>query len=158
MNFVTDNIDKYTPIKKVNGKYIVSWGLTKNNNDTYTWKYYITNRKPTPETIKEEINTYINENVKKSIINDFTWNGMKVYLSLENQIDYKLLFDITLLQDGTNLPEVIKLKQGKETVHYSIESVEEFKDFMLSMNRHIRECLKQGRELKESIDYSEYTK
>lgn len=72
MNFVTDNIDKYTPIKKVNGKYIVSWGLTKNNNDTYTWKYYITDRKPTPETIKEEINTYINENVKKSIINDFT--------------------------------------------------------------------------------------
>ena len=51
MNFVTDNIDKYTPIKEVKGKYIVSWGLTNNNNNTYSWYYYSTNKKPTPATI-----------------------------------------------------------------------------------------------------------
>lgn len=156
MNFVTDNIDKYTPIKEVKGKYIVSWGLTNNNNNTYSWYYYSTNKKPTPATIKDNIETYINDNVKNSIINNFTWNGMKVNLSIENQIDYKLLFDITMLQDGDNLPETLKLKQGKETIYYNIESIDEFKDFMISINKHIRKCLQQGRDLKESIDYTQY--
>lgn len=156
MNFVTNNIDQYTPIKKVNGKYVISWGLKELGNNQGQWYYFILDKKPTKEIIKQHINQYINENVRKSIENNFIWNNLKVSLTIEDQIDINLLFNITNLQNGENLPETIKLKQGKETIYYNIETLDEFKDLLICMNKHIRKCLNQSNELKDSIDYKQY--
>ena len=156
MNFVTDKIDNYVPIKFANGKYIISWGLEKNKDGSYSWKYFFATKKPTPAEIKNILDAYINDNTKNSIINNFYWNGMHVYLSIENQIDYKLLFDITTLCGGENLPEKIKFNINGETIYYEFETLDEFTSFMIAMNKHIRTCLAKGNELKDSIDYTQY--
>lgn len=156
MNFVTKKLDDYTPVKYSNGKYIVSWGLVDNGNGTGSWRYFITNKKPSVAQIKDEIKSYINQEVRKSIETDFYWNGMNVSLTIENQANYKLLFEITNLQNGENLPETIKLKANGETVYYEITSLDEFKEFIILMNKHIRTCLQKANDLKDSIDYTQY--
>ena len=156
MNYTTGNIDQYTPISKKNNKYIVNWGLKDNGNSTGEWYYFIEDKKPSRYQIEQKIKEYVNDLIKDSIQNKFRWNGMKIDLAIEDQLDLSLLFNITLLQDGENLPETIKVKQNGETIYYQIETLDEFKDLIVAMNKHIRNCLKQSHELKDSIDYSLY--
>ena len=160
MNINIGKLNEFKAINYVNNKYIVNWGLSKVNNnpddDTYKWYYFILTHKPSIVEIKDTINTYINEQIKKAITENFIWNGMKIKLSLENQIDYKLLFDTTMIQNGTNLPEKLKFKSNGETIHYEIDNIDEFKDFIIQMNNHIRNCVKIGYDMKESIHYEEY--
>ena len=161
MNINIGKLSQFKTINYVNNKYVISWGLEKTNdnpeNDTYKWNYFILDHKPEIPEIKSIINDYINQNVKSSIENNFYWNRMRIKLSIENQIDYKLLFDTTILQDGANLPEKLKFKINGENIYYEIETIEEFKNFIISMNNHIRNCVKIGYNIKESINYEEYS-
>ena len=148
-------IEDYKPIKFVNNKYIISWGLS-DKESAPKWYYFIKDYKPSIYDIKYEIESYINERTKNNIINNFKWNNMAIHLSLENQLNYKLLFDVTMLEDGNNLPQTIKFKYRKENIFYTFETLEEMKSFIIAMNNHIRKCILEGNELKESIDYSVY--
>lgn len=160
MNITTGKLNQFKAINYVNNKYVVNWGLEKANNDpeddTYKWNYFILDHKPYIPEIKDIINSEINDRVKKTIENNFFWNGMKIKLTLENQIDYKLLFDVTMLQEGANLPEKLKFKVNGENIYYDMDSLDEFKDFIINMNNHIRNCIKVGYNAKESINYEEY--
>lgn len=153
---ITDRIEKYKAIQCINNKYIINWGLI-NNNDSYgTWYYKVYKNKPSLVTIKNDIEEFINKNTSNKIINNFKWNGMKINLSKENQLNYKLLFDVTILQNGTNLPEKVKFEVNHKTIYYSFESIEELKSFIIGMNNHIRLNLINGWEEKQSIDYSQF--
>ena len=81
---------------------------------------------------------------------------MSIYLSIENQIDYKLLFDTTTLLEGSNLPTKVKFKINGESIYYNFETIEDMKDFIISMNNHIRKCLEVGNEAKDEINYNDY--
>lgn len=156
MNIQTGKLNDFKPINYINNKYVISWGLEQLDENSYKWKYFIMNKKPTLVDIKNEINSYVNEKTRKAIETQFYWNDMNIKLTLENQIDYKLLFDTTMLQDGSNLPEKLKFKVKNENIYYEIESIEEFKDFIIKMNNHIRYCIQVGYNIKESINYEEY--
>jgi len=156
MNINIGKLSDYKPVNFVNNKYVISWGLEKIDEDSYKWKYFLVDQKPTVYQVKDIINKYVNEEVKKSIETQFYWNSMNIKLSMENQIDYKLLFDVTMLQEGANLPEKLKFKVNGENIYYEIDSLEEFKDFIIAMNKHIRKCVQIGYNIKESINYEEY--
>ena len=150
--------DQFKPLiynDKTN-KCIVSWGLKNIGGDNYQWNYEIFNNKPSLKAIKNTINKYINKQTKYCIENKFRWNGMLINLTLENQIDYKLLFDTTVLLDGTNLPEKVKFKINNEYVYYEFETIDDMKDFIIAMNNHIRECLEVGNNAKDEINYDDY--
>ena len=152
----TGKLKDYKPIKYINNNYILSWGLTKHGGDLYTWNYTILPLKPSIEEVKNIINSYYNKITKNNIEKNFKWNEMNISLSLENQIDYKLLYDTTVLLKGTNLPEKVKFKIGKENIYYSFETIEDMKEFIIAMNEHIRKYLNKGYEMKESVNYEEY--
>ena len=149
-------LNEYKLIKFVNNQYILSWGLTKNGADLYTWNYITLSLKPSITDIKNIINGYYNNITKNNIENNFKWNGMNISLTLENQIDYKLLYDTTIILKGSNLPEKVKFKIGKDNIYYSFEDIDEIKDFIVSMNNHIRKYLNIGYNIKDSIDWNEY--
>ena len=149
-------IEDYKPIKFINGKYVISWGLVNYGENAAEWYYFIKDYKPSISDIKSEIESYINECTKNNIINNFKWNNMVISLTVEDQLNYKLLFDVTMLRNGDNLPETVKFKYKNKNVFYTFESLDEMKEFIICMNNHIRNCILQGNELKESIDYSIY--
>jgi len=158
MNTTTGNLTQYKPItyNEKTKKYIVSWGLRNIGGENYQWNYKLFNSKPSLNVIKETINSAINEKTKSYIMNNFRWNGMSIYLSIENQIDYTLLFNTTLLMDGSNLPEQIKFKVNGENIYYSFETIDDMKDFIIAMNNHIRTYIANGNKAKEEINYDEY--
>ena len=137
-------------------KYIISWGLRNIGGDNYQWNYEIFDTQPSLDIIKKTITNYINLETKYNIENRFRWNGMSINLTIENQIDYKLLFDTTLLLDGTNLPEKIKFKINNENIYYEFETIDDMKDFIISMNNHIRKYLEIGNKMKDEIKYDDY--
>ena len=60
-----------------------------------------------------------------------TWNGKPVWLSTENQMDWKSAYDRALQTDGANLP--VKFKLGEDTdgrpVYHTFTSINAFGDF-----------------------------
>ena len=158
MNTIIGNLKQYKPIthNEKTKSYIVSWGLKNIGGNNYQWNYKIFTSKPSLSTIKDTINSSINEKTKSYIINNFRWNGMSIYLSLENQIDYTLLFNTTLLLEGSNLPEQVKFKVNGENVYYTFETIDDMKDFVIAMNKHIRMHIANGNKAKEEINYDEY--
>lgn len=158
MNKITGYKNQFKPLvyNDKSNKYIVSWGLKNIGGNNYQWYYEIFNSKPSLTTIKNVITKSINQQTKNCIENKFRWNGMSISLSIENQIDYKLLFDTTTLLDGSNLPEKVKFKINGENIYYTFETIEDMKDFIIAMNNHIRECLEVGNKAKEEINYNDY--
>jgi hypothetical protein len=54
-------------------------------------------------------NDSINKKTDNKILNDFTWNGNSFYLTMENQFNYKNLYDLRALKE---YPITIKTKDG----------------------------------------------
>lgn len=76
----------------------------------------------------------LNRICDRKILNDFVWNGNEFYLSLENQFNFKNLYD---LRDIKEYPVTIKTKTGFTTLNSS----EEVTDFYLAGVTFIETCL-----------------
>jgi hypothetical protein len=102
------------------------------------------------------IYNYYNALVEEDIICGFEWNGMKAWLTNENQFNYKALYDLTIQTNGSNLPLTVKFGTTDNSIYYEFKSVDELKDFYLSMIEHIQNSLKKGWEKKDSINWKNY--
>ena len=89
------------------------------------------------ETLVMRSNNTINKQTDNKILNDFVWNGNGFYLSMENQFNFKNLYD---LRDIREYPITIKTKDGFTT----LKSIKEVEDFYLSGVMFIEECLQDG--------------
>ena len=158
MNKTSGFLSEFKPIKynEKTKKYIVSWGLRNINGNNYEWEYVIFNYKPSLDEIKKTINSSINLKTKNDIENNFVWNNLSINLSIENQIDYSLLLNTTIFQNGSNLPEKVKFKVNNENTYYEFETIEDMKDFVIAMNNHIRKYLQIGYGLKDNINWEDY--
>ena len=109
---------------------------------------------PTKEQIKDAIIKDINDSVVRQIHEGFEWKGHKVWLSLENQFDWKAAYDRALQTDGANLPLRFKIgeDQDGQPVYHTFTSLNAFADFWDACQRHIYQCLSDGYALKDGID------
>lgn len=153
----TGSFNAYKPISQTkNGKCKISWELESINSGLYKWKSIIVDTKPSLASIKNLIEDSINEDIKNAIVNGFYWNDMHIYLTVEHQLDYKLLYDSTMILDGTNLPENARFEVNGKPFIYKFKTIDDLQDFILCMNEHIRKCINKGYERKEKIEYSDY--
>jgi hypothetical protein len=86
------------------------------------------------------------------------WNDMPVWLSIENQFNYKAAYDMAVMSQGKSLPTVFKFGTTYNPVYYSFESLEDISDFYISAMSYINTCLAEGWKKKDSIDWSVYEK
>lgn len=129
------------------------YGVDSNNSYNYRKQYRY---KPTVEEIKEEIISTVNSAVDEKILSGYEYNGKQVWLSMENQFNYKAVFDLAVQTNGKTLP--IKLKLGtKEDAEYEVfETLEEFTAFYTGAISFIQTCLQEGWEEKDSIDWDKF--
>lgn len=112
--------------------------------------------KPTVNDIQNDIEEIINDKVSKRIIDNFYWKGAKINLSRENQMNYKASYDLALQSGSKNLPIRIKATKNGKSEYFVFFTLAEFEEFYVAVNRHINNCLEQGWQKKDSIDYSIY--
>jgi hypothetical protein len=114
--------------------------------------------KPTAKEVRQLIIDTINANTEKKILNGFVWKGIRVYLSTENQTNFKAAFDLNMQMNGAMLP--IKFKLGEDengsAIYHIFEDMEDFSDFYTSAVAYINQCLNDGWEEKDSLDMTHY--
>lgn len=124
--------------------------VTYTNNEMFLkehgYEEYI--QKPYKPTMEEEIEQSIeaiNKETDERILNDFVWRDNEFYLSLENQFNFKNLYD---LRERKEYPITIKTKTGFTTLN----DVQDVEEFYLAGFQFIEECLKEGWEKKAASE------
>jgi hypothetical protein len=145
------------------GKYRIRWDMQDEVSDTEEAQmvsYYeteiISKRRPNVDAIKQAIFDCINQRVDEEIISGFVWKDMPVWLSIENQFNYKAIYDLAVQTNGGNLPATFKFGDSNNFIYYKFETAEEFSDFYLKMISFISNVIAKGWEEKDSINWDDY--
>lgn len=141
-------------------KWELIYGFGKDNPDDETgwnWRLRLSYR-PLLEEIKEAIIGAINSDTDERILRGFTWQGIPVWLSTENQINLKASCDMARDTSGESLPAKFKLGETPEgePIYHTFETVEEFTGFIHEMLNHITAAVTAGYAEKDSIDWDVY--
>lgn len=150
----------YTPLiectNPVRNKWRIRWDvqLLQNGNISY-YEAEFTHR-PTDEEIRSVIVTEINAETDRKILSAFTYDGHMVWLSSENQFNYKVAYDLAVQTDGLSLPVTFKLGTDEEPCYYEFKTVAQITDFYTKAIAHIQKAIEQGWLAKDSINISLY--
>jgi len=111
----------------------------------------------TEAAMRKLISDWYNPEIDQKILNGFVWNDMNVWLSTENQFNYKAEYDLAVQSEGKNLPVTFKFGTDTTPIYYEFKTFEELEDFYTSAIKYISDTYKDGWEKKEAFDWSLYT-
>ena len=150
----------FSYIKIERNRIIACYGLKKVDDIHYTWyeiPFYIHQSGiPTFEQVKTAIIEDINNSVTEKIIEGFEWEDNKVWLTNENQLNYKTAYDLALLDEKSFLPVTFKFGTDEEPVYKTFDTLDDLEDFYIASVQHIKNAIQEGWQMKNSIDWSEY--
>lgn len=148
--------DQVIKIGVKNYLLIYGYGTDEDGNGYNFRKNY--DHKPTKTELKEDITQLIDGITDSRILQGFRWNEVSVYLSTENQMNFKAAFDLNMQTGGLMLPVKFKLGEDAEgnAVYHTFENMEDFTDFYTSAVSYINQCLNKGWAEKDSLDMSSY--
>lgn len=135
-------------------KWKIRWNITEKDDGSAEWLEVDFDHKPTATEIRNTIIQYHNEQIDAKILSGYRWNDMPVWLSTENQFNYKASFDVAVQSNGANLP--VRFKFGTEAVplYYDFTTIEELTDFYYGAMAFINSTLQEGWTAKDNIDLS----
>lgn len=113
--------------------------------------------KPTLDEIKEVIIDWINDVVDQRIQNGFVWRDMPVWLSMENQFNYKAAYDLAVQNPEIGLPVKFKFGTVEEPQYHLFETMEDLSDFYLKSVAYVQDTLSKGWEEKDNFDFKVYS-
>lgn len=147
-------------------KYIIRWDVKpfyRKDEETgeevqqgYDYFEKWLNHKPTIEEVKEIVLNGMNEIIDQRILEGFEWAGMKVWLSTENQFNYKAAYDLAVQTQGASLPVTFKFGTTEEPVYYEFKDLQSFTDFYTQAMGYINYQLAEGWKEKDSVDWKPY--
>ncbi len=165
---VTNKNEKYTPLVMKGGSVTIAFDYepyfdidedgNKVETNLGTWSVHSFARRPSFGQLKDFILLEINKRTDEKILSGFEWNGMQVWLSSENQFNYKAAYDLAVQSNGANLPTVFKFGSNEDPKYHKFDTVEELSDFYVKAMTYINEQLAIGWVKKDSIDWSVYEK
>lgn len=142
------------PVKNI---WQIAFDVKKVEENKFEYLTYEFRYKPTLEEIKTLITDYYNKCCDKEILNGFTYENLPVWLSQENQFNYKSAFDLAKQTNSSNLPVKFKFGTDIEPQYFVFETLEKLEDFYIKMNQFTHSTLEKYWELKDSIDWELYS-
>lgn len=152
-NGAAERADALVCLSKTNYLLIFGFGTDEDGNN-YTWRKYY-DHKPTVREIKQDISDLVNNETDAKILTGFVWNGKPVYLSAENQMNFKAAYDIARDTAGASLPVKFKLGEDAdgEPVYHTFTKLEPLADFVMKAMAFVVTTLNEGW-VKKGIDYT----
>lgn len=137
-------------------KYEARYGYGKDGDNGYDYRK-VYHYKPSIEELKEEITALVNRQVDERILSGYTFAGKPVWLSSENQFNYKAVYDLACKDSGI-LPMRFKLGEDAEgnVVYHTFKTLEELGEFYMGAIQWINQCVQEGWKEKDGIDLSKY--
>lgn len=165
---ITNLKSKYVPLSQMGRRWKLHFGLepfyevdedgNKTETNLGTWTEMWLSGKPSIEQVKGIVLNAMNKDIDQKILSGFIWKDMSVWLSSENQFNYKAAYDLAVMSQGQSLPVTFKFGSTDSPVYYTFESLEDISDFYVSAMTYINTCLAEGWKKKDSIDWSVYEK
>lgn len=143
-------------INPITDKWLILWDK-RNEGEVFSYQSKVFLSKPTITDIKDTILDWYNKKIDKDILSGFVWKNMPIWLSMENQFNYKAAYDIAVQSDGKVLP-TFKFGTTDTPIYYKFEDMEDLQDFYLEAMTYVNETLAKGWQEKDAIDWTEYTK
>lgn len=142
-----DQLTTYTGTQRA--MLIYGFGLEGDNG--YDWRHTFDHH-PTADELKEVITQHIDAQTDGKILSGFVWNGQRVWLSAENQFNFKAAYDVAVQTDGATLP--VKFKLGEDAdglpMYHTFNSMNAFTDFYTGAISFIQQTLAAGWEEKDA--------
>lgn len=162
----TPGISLVECINPILNKWAVRWDIQNNTGTTengeaetgINYMEYVFEHKPDISEIKYLINEWVNQKTNKIILSGFEWVGNPVWLSVENQINYKSAYVLASINEISGLVLPVKFKFGTEDnpVYYEFTTKDELQLFYAAMVEYIQNSLKKGWDEKNTFDYKPY--
>lgn len=164
---ITNLKSKFIPLSPMaSGRWKLHFGFVpyyevdeegnKTETNLGTWYETWLSGKPSIEQVKGIVLDAMNKEIDQKILSGFVWKEMPVWLSTENQFNYKAAYDLAVMSQGKSLPTVFKFGTTEEPVYYKFDTLEELTDFYTKALTYINEQLAIGWYKKDSIDWSVY--
>lgn len=139
-----------TLIRLKTNRSILIYGYGEENGLGFDYRHDFSHV-PTEAEVLDVITTHINGLTDQKILSGYVWNGINVWLSSENQFNFKAAFDVAVLTNGAILPVRFKLGEtDNEPNYYVFETMEMFTDFYTKAIAFIQQCLNEGWTEKDS--------
>jgi len=162
MNKVNGKKFSFAPIREDGSRITICYGLKKLSGDLYEWlEVYLPKKKTnalTIDIVKEAIIQDINRRTDAKILSGLVWKDKPVWLSQENQFNFKAAYDLAVQTDGATLPVTFKLGEAEDgtPVYHTFETMEDSTDFYTAAVNHIHQTVADGWTEKDGIDWTPY--
>lgn len=143
-------------VNPVRDKWRIRWDVQQQENGNVNYMEVEFNHKPTDEEIRDTIVSGINQQTDQAILSGFTYKGHMVWLSSENQFNYKAAYDLALQTQGATLPVTFKFGTDDDPNYYQFETLEEFTDFYMQVLTFIQMTLANGWKKKDAFSIEAY--
>lgn len=142
-------------------KWVVRWGFkdsigdeSMKNQITYLEKVFV--GKPSLVDIQKTITAHYNNLCSNEILRGLMYEDSVVWLSTENQFNYKSVFDFAVQSGGENLPVRFKFGNVENQNYRVFTTIEDLKEFVGVVIEHINDTINKYWVIKDNIDWSKY--
>ena len=112
----------------------------------------------TEAAMRKLVANWYDPETDQKILTGFVWDKKPVWLSTENQFNFKAAYDLAIQTNGSNLPITFKLGEDNSMpVYHTFTTIEDLADFYTNAMLYIQQCLSEGWAKKDNFDWSLYT-
>ncbi len=132
-------------------KWQLYYGFYEADGSTYEYRHTFTH-KPSLEEIKELVRDAIDAETKDKIVNQFEYDGIKVWLTDEKQRNYASIEN----NEDIAYPLTLKLNEEADAtpIYHTFQTREEFVKFSKAAFAYILKTISDGWKEKDSVDWS----
>lgn len=143
-------------VNPVRDKWRIRWDVQENEDGTATYMEAEFLHKPTADEIRQTIVGWYNQQTDEAILSGFEYDGSMVWLSSENQFNYKAAHDLAVQTGGATLPVTFKLGTDEHPVYKKFDNLGELTVFYRQATLYVQSVLAEGWRKKDDLDLSLY--
>lgn len=140
----------------VKNKWRVRWDVSTDNDGITSYMEEEFNHRPSADEIKNLVAGWINSQTDARILSGYRYDGKMVWLSTENQFNYKAAYDLAVQTAGATLPVTFKLGDDDNPEYVTFESLEALTAFYTGEMQFVQQTLSEGWKAKDSINLKLY--
>lgn len=155
-------------VNPVKGKWRIRWDVQPNEGGAATYMEAEFSYRPTAEEIKKTITGWYDRQTDAAILSGYEWTvrhgpyegqTVKVWLSQENQNNYKAKHDAALMYPQlVTFPMTYKISEddNSNAIYETFQNIDELAEFYLGGIAYIEQTVAIGWQKKDAVDLKLY--
>jgi len=168
MNKMSGRQSDFACLREDASRLVIGYGMKQVSDELYEWyEVYIYKKQKSSlslQDVKAAIIGDINARTDEKILSGLVWtpqaggDPIPVWLSQENQFNFKSAYDLAVQKQGATLPVTFKMGEQEDgtPVYHTFETMDDADDFYLKAVAHINHSLSEGWQEKDGIDWAPY--